>query len=86
MALQADVETPARRSSLAFIDPCGWWQDSQPSTRRGGCSNTNGPRLSAWHLMHGGIVDDGLFGHAGPLPMRQVGERRRAGYDSPSIA
>src|SRR5260370_19143218 len=45
--------TTGRRSSLEFIDPCGLWQISQPSTRTGGCSNTNGPRFSTWHFIHG---------------------------------
>ena len=47
------VKTTGRRSSLAFMEPCGLWQVSQPSTRTGGCSKTNGPRLSTWHLMQG---------------------------------
>src|SRR6185295_9254369 len=44
------VNTTGRFSSLAFIDPCAMWQVSQPSIRAGACSNTNGPRLSAWHF------------------------------------
>ena len=33
-------------------EPCGVWQLTQPSTFTGSCSNTSGPRLSAWHVKH----------------------------------
>src|SRR5438128_7760446 len=47
------VNTTGRRSNFAFVEPCGVWQKSQPSTRTLACSNTNGPRLSTWHFRHG---------------------------------
>ena len=61
------VKTTGRRSSFAFIEPCGLWQVSQPSTRTGGCSKTNGPRLSMWHLRQGCSLLTRLLHHARPL-------------------
>ena len=41
-------------SRWALGEPCGVWQDSQPSTLTGSCSKTNGPRLSAWQVKQTG--------------------------------
>src|SRR5262245_46347915 len=42
--------TLLRRSSRGLEDPCGAWQDTQPSVLTGGCSKENGPALSVWQL------------------------------------
>ena len=34
-----------------LLEPCAWWQFRQFS-RTGGCSQRNGPRLSAWQVVH----------------------------------
>src|SRR6185312_6403434 len=47
------VKTTGRRSSFAFVVPCGTWHASHPSTRTLACSKTNGPRLSTWHRRQG---------------------------------
>jgi len=38
-------------SIRGFCDPCGVWQPVQPSPFTAACSNTQGPRVSAWHLV-----------------------------------
>src|SRR5262249_16261143 len=67
------VNTTGRRSSLAFVDPCGWWHVSQPSTLTTRCSKTQGPRLSVWHFRHGLSLPSACCPTYGRLPIRQVG-------------
>src|SRR5688500_17044257 len=38
-------------SMRSFDDPCGSWQVVQLS-RTGACSQSTGPRISAWHVVH----------------------------------
>src|SRR5579862_8470638 len=37
-------------NNRGFDDPCGVWQDMQPSVFTGPCSNAKGPALSVWQL------------------------------------
>ena len=67
------VKTTGRRSSFALVEPCGLWQVSQPSTRTGACSKTNGPRLSEWHFRQGSSLPSACSTMRGRWPMRQVG-------------
>ena len=39
-----------RLSRRGFDEPCGVWQAAQPSVFTAGCSYTNGPAFSVWHL------------------------------------
>src|SRR5665811_2369437 len=73
------VNTTGRRSSFAFIEPCGLWQVSHPSTRTGACSYTNGPRLSMWHLRHGDSVLSACSIMRGFCPIFQVASNEPCG-------
>ena len=48
------------------MEPCGKWQDSQPSMRTAACSNRNGPRLSVWHFRQGSSFARRLIDHSRP--------------------
>src|ERR1035437_8070748 len=67
------VNTTGRVSIRELAEPCGTWQDMQPSARSGACSKTNGPRLSAWQLMHGSSLALAVSTCRGRAPLAQVG-------------
>ena len=48
--------TSGRVSMRGLVEPCGSWQEEQPSVRMGACSKTNGPRLSEWHFRQPGSL------------------------------
>ena len=54
--------TDGRFSILGLLDPCGMWQVVQPSSFAGACSNTNGPCLFEWHLIHAMSAPTASFG------------------------
>src|SRR6185295_3172945 len=43
-------------SMRSLFDPCGSWQLAQFS-RPAACSQTNGPRFSAWQLTHASLIE-----------------------------
>ena len=47
------VKTTGRRRSLAFVEPCGKWHDSHPSTRTGGMFEEERPALVGVASRHG---------------------------------
>src|SRR6185437_784730 len=67
------VNTTGRRNSREFVEPCGEWHISHPSTRTGGCSNAKGPRLSEWHFRQASSFAGACATSEGRAAMRQVG-------------
>ena len=68
-------------NSRGFCEPCGVWQPMQPSPFTAACSNTNGPRVSVWHLVQiafWSAVDLILFAAEGPVHIVAVAALHQA--------